>query len=141
MGRHFRQGFSGIPCFCHGQASGKKRGIDNGKKARSNDAAQYTDKFCLPNAFVPAEAAQALRRCASSLGYNNEKAAKTCNTQGATEHLPHNNVMVRNPETGSVYLYAGLSYFPEAAPRRLLWLLWTMYVDEGNPLSLRLEKH
>ena len=64
------------------------------------------------------------------------------------EHLKHNNVMVRDPWGGAVKFVRVLvalfgqgsafvnferwSAFLEAAPRRLLWLLWTMYVDDGQ---------
>ena len=63
-------------------------------------------------------------------------------------YLNRNIVMVRHPQTGrlqfvqmyaalfghgsSVYSFERWSAFLEAAPRRLLWLLWVMYVDDGQ---------
>ncbi len=63
-------------------------------------------------------------------------------------YLRHNLVMLRHPATGalrfvqmyaalfgqgaSVYAFARWSAFLEACPRRLLWILWTMYVDDGS---------
>ncbi len=63
-------------------------------------------------------------------------------------YLRHNLVMLRHPTTGalrfvqmyaalfgqgaSVYAFARWSAFLEACPRRLLWILWTMYVDDGS---------
>ena len=68
------------------------------------------------------------------------------------EHLRHNNVMIRHPETRAVkfvrvlaalfgqgsafFNFERWSAFLEAAPQRLLWLLWTMYVDDGQLTDL-----
>ena len=64
MQRHFRQGYTAIPCFCHTQASGKRRRIDNGKAAWTNEGTQYTKKFRLPHAFAPVVAHRCLLEAA-----------------------------------------------------------------------------
>jgi hypothetical protein len=153
---------SAIPCFCHTQASGKQRRIDDGKKSGNNLGTQYSEKFCLPNAFTPAMAVQAFWRAAIRVGASPRVFDLIVRLESATEdmpdafrtipvlpeHLPFNHVMARHPDTGavwcfpmlaalfgngsSVYAYARLSCFLEAIPRRLLHLLWTMYVDDGQ---------
>ena len=70
----------------------------------------------------------------------------------SAEFLRRNIVMLRHPLTGrlwfyqmqaalfgqgsSVYSFERWSAFLEAAPRRLLWLLWVMYVDDGSLVGL-----
>ena len=69
------------------------------------------------------------------------------------EYLRRNIVMVKDPHTqellfnqmlaalfgqgSSVYSFERWSAFLDAAPRRLLWLMWVMYVDDGSLVDLK----
>ena len=69
MDAYFGAGrYTAVPCFCHIQACGKKRRIDNAKAQRANAATRYTEKFRLANAFAPATGALALQQAARRLG-------------------------------------------------------------------------
>ncbi len=154
--------YTAIPCFCHVQACGKKRRIDNAKAQRANAATRYTEKFRLANAFAPATGAVALQQAARRLRLSLAARRLLLYLESGgedmpdafrsipiiQEHLKHNNVMVWEPTTGAVkfvrvlaalfgqgsafFNFERWSAFLEAAPRRLLWLLWTMYVDDGQ---------
>ena len=127
-----------------------------------NEGTGYSEKYCLPNAFTPSSAVQSLWRAARKAKAKPEvfkilKSLKSCTEDMPdafrtipieNDHLPYNHVMVKHPQTGevwcfpmlaalfgngsSVYAYARLSCFLEAAPRRMLSLLWAMYVDDGQ---------
>ena len=158
--------YSAIPCFTHTQACGKDRRIDNAKKSRDNEATQYSEKFRLANAYAPAVSARLLFRAGRRLGLTEAQVWHLLDLESGGEDLPdafrtipvefeflrRNIVMVRHPQTGklwyfqmlaalfgqgsSVYSFERWSAFLEAAPRRLLWLMWVMYVDDGSLVDL-----
>eukprot|EP00971_Amphidinium_carterae_P043868 863289-Amphidinium_carterae.1 len=53
MDAQFPTGWSPIPSFCHDQACGKKRRIDDAKAGMQNAATAYTEKFQMCSAFQP----------------------------------------------------------------------------------------
>eukprot|EP00971_Amphidinium_carterae_P212380 4214896-Amphidinium_carterae.1 len=53
MDRQFPAGWSPIPSFCHVQACGKKRRIDDAKAGMQNAATSYTEKAQMCSAFQP----------------------------------------------------------------------------------------
>ena len=59
--------WSGLPCFCVTQATGKRRRIDNGKAGWTNAATTYSEKFGMNSAYAPAIAAGALEKAVSQL--------------------------------------------------------------------------
>ncbi len=158
--------YSAIPCFVHVQACGKKRRIDNARKSRDNEATQYTEKFRLANAYAPALSARLLFRAGRKAGLSEAQVWALMDLESGGEDLPdafrsipveqqylrRNIVMLKHPSTGklwffqmlaalfgqgsSVYSFERWSAFLEAAPRRLLWLLWVMYVDDGSLVDL-----
>ncbi len=161
---------SAIPCFTHTQACGKKRRIDNAKKSLDNAATQYTEKFRLPNAYAPGLSARLLFQAGRKLGLQEEHVWELLELESGGEDLPdafrsipllqeylrRNIVMLRHPNTkqllyyqmlaalfgqgSSVYSFERWSAFLEAAPRRSLWLLWVMYVDDGSLVDLQAAK-
>ena len=66
--KHGEGQWSGLPCFCVAQASGKSRRIDNGKRSHTNLATGYSEKFTMNTAFAPAVSAGALEAAAAELG-------------------------------------------------------------------------
>ena len=60
--------WSGLPCFCATQASGKRRRIDNGKRSWTNKATSYSEEFQMNNASFPGIAASAVREVVQELG-------------------------------------------------------------------------
>ncbi len=155
-------GYTAIPCFCHIQANGKKRRIDNAKRSGDNKATRYTERFRLADAFAPALSARMLYGAGVRQGLSIDLLARLLDLESGGEDIPdafrsipteqdylrHNIVMVRHPQTGKLYFVQMLaalfgqgasvfgferwSAFREAAPRRLLWLLWVMYIDDGS---------
>ncbi len=154
--------WTALPCFCHVQACGKKRRIDNAKAQLSNAATRYRERFRLASAFAPALAAKALYAAALELGLPPAAVASLLTLESGGEDMPdafrsipvkpehrkHNNVMLRHPQKGYLRFVQALaalfgqgsaffnferwSAFLEAVPRRLLSLLWAMYVDDGQ---------
>ncbi len=167
VAKYGKRQFSAIPCFVAVQACGKKRRIDNAKKSKDNQATQYTEKFRLANAYAPALSAKMLFQAGRRLGLSEAQVWRLLDLESGGEDLPdafrsiqvsveflrRNIVMLRHPLTGklwfyqmlaalfgqgsSVYSFERWSAFLEAAPRRLLWLLWVMYVDDGSLVDLR----
>ena len=160
--KYGRGGYTAIPCFVHTQASGKQRRIDNAKRSGDNKATRYSEKFRLPNAFAPALSARMLLEAGMRQKLPPELIWRLLDLESGGEDLPdafrsipseksylkHNIVMVKHPRTGalrfvqmlaalfgqgaSVFGFERWSAFLAAAPRRLLWLLWVMYVDDGS---------
>ncbi len=154
--------WTALPCFCHVQACGKKRRIDDAKAQRANAATRYKERFRLASAFAPAQAARALQQAVLFLGLPRSYALRLRNLESGGEDMPdafrsipvrmdhrkHNNVMVRHPQAGYIrfvrvlaalfgqgsafFNFERWSAFLEAVPRRLLALLWAMYVDDGQ---------
>ena len=149
-----------VPCFCHTQASGKKRRIDNAKKATQNRLTQRAEQFTMNNALIPAVAVRLVFALAETEVYSKGLDSTDFNSGGEDmpdafrgmptmkEHLIHNIVAANNPKTGelmffqvyaalfgyeaSVYAFGRLSALLQAAGRRMAMLLWSMYVDDGK---------
>ena len=108
--------YTALPCFCVVQACGKKRRIDNAKAQKANAATRYTERFRLANAFAPALGAKALQQAAARLQLPKEVREMLLHLESGgedmpdafrsipivQEHLKHNNVMVRHPQTRAV---------------------------------------
>ena len=167
--KHGAGQWSGLPCFCVTQASGKSRRIDNGKTSHTNKATGYSEKFSMNTAFAPAISAGALGAAVKELGAQSvlkfirdlesggediPDAFRTIPSLAA--HLRHNIVLATDPSSGklmavqvyaalfgegsSVFGFARWSAFLEAAPRRMLFLLWSMYVDDGRLIDCKSAK-
>ncbi len=168
--KYGKRSFSAIPCFVHTQACGKKRRIDNAKKSRDNEATQYTEKFRLANAYAPGLSARLLFQAGKKVGLTEAQVWELLDLESGGEDLPdafrsiplayeflrRNIVMRKHPRTrkivyyqmlaalfgqgSSVYSFERWSAFLEAAPRRLLWLMWVTYVDDGSLVDLTAAK-
>ena len=149
-----------LPCLCHVQACGKKRRSDNAKAQLENAETRYVERSRLASVCVPAIAARALQQAESELTPPSDEAEKLLYLESGGEDMPdafrsippqqwhrtHNNVMLRNPQSGQLRFVRALAAlfgqgsaffnlerrlaFLEAAPRRLLWRLWAMCVDD-----------
>ena len=102
------------PCFCHVQASGKKRRIDNAKRSGKNRLTQRSEKFCFNNALMPGVVVKAVLNEADKKGVLQEAIDAGFASGGEDmpdafrsipikqEHLHHNIVGAKNPVTGKL---------------------------------------
>ena len=152
------RGWAAVPSFVHVQQSGKKRRIDNAKAGGQNDATAYPERWHMPSAFTPAIYAKALAKEASDAGVSWHRFALEMGGEDLPDayrslpvrpkHLRYNIIAAREPRSGqwrfleayallfglssSVMDFMRWSTFLEAAARRVLALLHTMYVDDGG---------
>ena len=155
-----RGSWSPIPAFCVAQSCGKKRRIDNGRRGGQNAATAYTEKSRLCSAFQPGLHVRLVHEEANRAGVDLKAEGIELETGGEDlpdafrsipcrpEDLDINIVAARDPSTQQVHyqqifaMVFGLSSaviqfgrrskFLECLGRRVLALLWAMYVDEGN---------
>ena len=155
-----RGSWSPIPAFCVVQSCGKKRRIDNGRRGGQNAATTYSEKSRLCSAFQPGLHVRLIHEEADRAGVDLK--AEGIQLESGGEDLPDafrsipcrpedldiNIVAARDPDTLEVHyqqIYAmvfGLSSaviqfgrwskFLECLGRRVLALLWAMYVDDGT---------
>ena len=82
--RHQRWAPTG--CFCHKQASGKRRRIDNAKRSGKNRMTQRSEKFTMTNALLPALMLRVLFAVAFAMGASAEISRMAFETGG--EDMP-----------------------------------------------------
>ena len=160
-------GWSPIPSFCITQADGKQRRIDNGRSGGQNSATAYTETARLCSAFQPGLHAKLLFGAAASAGMSDEMGQMHVVTGGEDlpdafrsipcdpEDLNINIVAIKRADGTTMYqqldaMLFGLSAaviqfgrwsrFLEAAIRRFLAILWSMYVDDGTLMDLQVAK-
>ena len=148
-----------VPSFCHTQPCGKQRRIDDAKKGRQNQAIAYTEKGHLCTAFQPATCA---RLVVQEAGQGSERLRALGGLRSGCDDMPNafrsipaapqdldvNVVAVQHPDSGqwmfqivwatlfglssSVMHFARWSHFLQAIARRIIQLMWSMYVDDGS---------
>ena len=153
-------GWTPVPAFCIEQACGKKRRIDNGRRGGQNDATAFTEKARLCSAFQPALHTRLIWEEAQAAGA--DLAGEHIELETGGEDLPDafrsipcrpedldvNIVAARDPQSrrmmyqqveamlfgfsSAVMGFGRWSRFLEALGRRILALLWSMYVDDGS---------
>ena len=157
----FPEGWAGVPTFTHVQPSGKLRRIDNAKRGMQNSTLRYVERMRMCTAFQPAAVAKAIVAESLRQGVSRHTLSERTLESGGEDiadayrmlpvvlqDLPANVVMVKHPESGevrfvimsallfgfsaSVMQFARWSRFLEAMMRRVLCLLWAMYVDDSN---------
>ena len=119
-------------CFCHEQASGKRRRIDNARKSGCNRATRQTEKLAMNTAMAPTLAAKLSVRKASmcphdSAAYN--LVAKGLRIGGEDmpnafrsipimpTHLCHNIVAAKDPATGELRYWQMYAAFLDSRAR------------------------
>ena len=157
----FPHGWAGVPTFAHVQPSGKLRRIDSARRGKQNSAVRYVKRMRMCTAFHPAAVAKALVNECLQQGLQHDDLRLDCIESWSEDisdayrmlpvlemDLPANVVMVKHPQTGrvqfvimgallfgfsaSVMQFARWSRFLEAFARRVLALMWAMYVDDSN---------
>ena len=113
-------------CFCHTQSTGKKRRIDNAKKAAKNRLTQRVERFTMNHAFLPGVVVRLILFIACELGCFKEVMDMQIESGGEdmpnafrgiptfAAHLIHNVVAAKCPTTGILMffqLYAALFGF------------------------------
>lgn len=153
-------GWSPVPAFCIEQSCGKKRRIDNGKRGGQNNATAYSEKARMCSAFQPGLHARLVREEAVALGIDVAREELHLETGGedlpdafrsipcrpedldiniVAARCPDNNVMMYQQVEAMLFGFSSAvvgfgrwSRFLESLGRRVLALLWSMYVDDGN---------
>ena len=153
-------GWSPVPSFCIVQSCGKKRRIDNGRRGGQNAATAYSEKQRMCSAFQPGLHARLVTEEAATAGLDMLQEGLELESGG--EDLPDafrsipcrpadldiNIVAARHPTTGVMYYqqvdamlfgfscsviqFGRWSRFLESFSRRILALLWSMYVDDST---------
>ena len=114
------------PCFCHTQANGKRRRIDNAKRGGKNRLTSRAEKFTMNSAVSPAVAVRVIYQVAEAIGGKElvadmQRRALETGAEGIPDafrtiptrrsHYRHNIVGVRHPQDGRAYyvqMYAAL---------------------------------
>ena len=165
----FPEGWAGVPTFAHVQPSGKLRRIDNARRGLQNSALRYVERMRMCTAFQPAAVAKAVAAEALQQGVSRHTLSEHSLESGGEDisdayrmlpvqlqDLPANVVMVKNPTSGevqfvimsallfgfsaSVMQFARWSRFLEAMTRRVLCLMWALYVDDSNVVDFAIGK-
>ena len=109
--RHGAGRWASVPSFCHTQANGKQRRIDNGKRGLQNAWTRFLEKLRLCTAIQPLIVVKLFLLLATTLGINLQ--AEGFDFESGTEDMPDayryvpcstadlnvNVVAVRHPET------------------------------------------
>ena len=155
-----KDSWSVVPAFVHTQPDGKRRRIDDAKAGMQNLATAFSERFSMVSAMMPAVAARALGAWAAREGAVTMLQSTRLFTAAEDlpeayrilpvhpRHLRHNNVAVQHPQTkevhvfpcwallfgfaASVFQFERFSFFLEAAGRRVLHLMVSLYVDDSH---------
>ena len=158
----FPGGWCPTPSFVHEQACGKLRRIDDAKAGGSNAATSFSEKVTMGSAMQPAVYARLLLRLADqlqldlkddSLEHGNEDQPDAYRGLPVVlDHLACNVVMFKDLDANvlfqvvhallfgfasSVMSYLPWAEFQQAFARRLLVLLWSIYVDDSNMVDFK----
>ena len=154
--------------FPHQQACGKMRRIDDAKRGGQNKATSPMERIHLCSPYQPALTARLLMEEFQVQGIEHEIVQYPIESGGedmedayrtlpcTVEDLPVNVAAIRHPETqtwtflqmwavlfgfeSAVLQFGRWSKFCEGAGRRLLSLLWSLYVDDGQQCDLQAAK-
>ena len=151
-----------IPTFVVTQQGGKRRRIDNGRRGGHNATTRFSEKMKMCTALQPAVDARLIAEEASARGMAPSSLQLLSGGEDmpdafrslpvAPEHLALNVAAVRDPSTwewrfqvawallfgfsASVANFDRWSAFLAAVTRRVAWLPWSMYVDDGHLTEL-----